>query len=329
MIISKTPFRISFFGGGTDYPGWYLEHGGRVISTTINKYCYITIRSIPAFFEYNYRLRYFATEEVLSIDEIKHPAIRETFKFLEIKQNLELVHFAEMPAQSGLGSSSTFTVGLLKALHAFKGEQIWGNRLLKEALHVEQRLIKENVGSQDQAAASFGGFNSIEFKKDSSIIVEPLTISKKRVKDLEDRLILVFTGFSRTASIIAHEQIKNIPSRTKELYKMLDLANDAQEILMDSERPLDDFGYLLNKQWQLKKTMSNLISNQAIDLLYKRAISAGAIGGKLLGAGSGGFMLLYVPLNNKAELLNKLDDCTIVDFNFESDGPRIIHYKPE
>ena len=168
MIISKTPFRISFFGGGTDYPGWYLEHGGRVISTTINKYCYITIRSIPAFFEYNYRLRYFATEEVLSIDEIKHPAIRETFKFLEIKQNLELVHFAEMPAQSGLGSSSTFTVGLLKALHAFKGEQIWGNRLLKEALHVEQRLIKENVGSQDQAAASFGGFNSIEFKKDSS-----------------------------------------------------------------------------------------------------------------------------------------------------------------
>ena len=159
--------------------------------------------------------------------------------------------------------------------------------------------------------------------------MEPLTISKKRVKDLEDRLILVFTGFSRTASIIAHEQIKNIPSRTKELYKMLDLANDAQEILMDSERPLDDFGYLLNKQWQLKKTMSNLISNQAIDLLYKRAISAGAIGGKLLGAGSGGFMLLYVPLNNKAELLNKLDDCTIVDFNFESDGPRIIHYKPE
>ena len=327
MIISKTPFRISFFGGGTDYPGWYNDNGGMVLSTTINKYCYITIRELPQFFDYNYRLRYFKTEEVNSINEIQHPSIRESVKFLGIKTQFELVHFAEMPAQSGLGSSSTFTVGLLNALHALNNNMVGRSQLMSEAIHIEQDLIKENVGSQDQAAAAYGGFNTYEFKTDGSIQATPMTIEKNRVDLLDENLLLFFTGFSRTASSIAGEQIKNISVKKKELRQMMELTKEAISILNNRNRTLDDLGRLLHEQWCVKKTLSNKITNSSIDDIYNTAISAGALGGKLLGAGSGGFMLLYVKPEEQENVKRALSKLLVVDFNFEREGSSIVHYR--
>ena len=326
MIISKTPFRISFFGGGTDYPAWYDKEGGLVLSTTINKYCYITIRELPNFFDYNYRLRYFKTEEVNSIDEIQHPSIRESTKFLGVEKKFELVHFAEMPAQSGLGSSSTFTVGLLHALHAINNNMVGRNRLMSEAIHVEQNLIKENVGSQDQAAAAYGGLNIFEFKTSGTVRAKPITIHKNRSIELDDNLLLFFTGFSRTASSIAGEQIRNISVKYNELRQMMELTKEANSILVNPARPLDDFGDLLNEQWRIKKTLSNRITNRAIDNIYEAAIAAGALGGKLLGAGSGGFMLLYVKPENQNKVKKVLSKLLFCDFNFECEGSSIVHY---
>ena len=327
MIISKTPFRISFFGGGTDYPAWYNKEGGIVLSTTINKYCYITIRELPKFFDYNYRLRYFITEEVNSIEEIQHPSIRESAKFLGIEKQFELVHFAEMPAQSGLGSSSTFTVGLLHALHAFNNNMVGRNQLMTEAIHVEQNLIKENVGSQDQAAAAYGSFNIFKFQSDGEVRAIPMVTENNRTKELDANLLLLFTGFSRTASSIAAEQIKNIPLKNNELHQMIELTNEAINTLTNPACPLDDFGRLLNEQWRLKKYMSNKITNHAIDDIYDTAMSAGALGGKLLGAGSGGFMLLYVKPEDQSKVKRALQKLLVIDFNFEHEGSSIIHYR--
>ena len=326
MIISKTPFRVSFFGGGTDYPAWYQNEGGAVLSTTINKYCYITIRPLPKFFDYNYRLRYFDTEEVQEVSEIKHPSIRETAKFLDISRPFELVHFAEMPAQSGLGSSSTFTVGLLNALHAFKGEMVPKTQLMYEAIDIEQNMIAENVGSQDQAAAAFGGFNLFSFKKDGNILHEPIIMPPQRFKELNKNLILIFTGFSRNASDIAKYQIENIRSRYFELNQMKELTDEAVSILSNKSRKLDDFGKLLDIQWKLKKEMSAHITNSTIDDIYQLAIDNGALGGKLLGAGSGGFMLLYVEPESQDKIKRVFKDFLIFDFSFDSEGSTIIHY---
>ena len=327
MIISKTPFRVSFFGGGTDYPAWYRKEGGAVLSTTIGKYCYITIRTLPKFFEYNYRLRYFNTEEVQKINEIKHPSIRETAKFLDISRPFELVHFAEMPAQSGLGSSSTFTVGLLNAFHAFKGEMVPKTQLMYEAIDIEQNLIPENVGSQDQAAAAHGGFNLFSFKKNGDILNEPIITAPANMTQLNKNLILVFTGFSRTASDIAKYQIANIRERYLELKKMSELTSEAVSILANKSQDIDDFGKLLDIQWTLKKELSSYVTNKTIDDIYQVAIDNGALGGKLLGAGSGGFMLLYVPPGMQNKIRSALKDFLIFDFNFENEGSTIIHYR--
>lgn len=323
MIITRTPFRISFFGGGTDYPIWYKENGGLVISTSIDKYCYITTRHLPPFFDYAYRIRYTKREEKNSIDEIEHPSVRECLKHVDFQGGIEMVHTSDLPAMSGLGSSSAFTVGFLHSLYGLSGESINKKRLAMEAIHVEQENIKENVGSQDQVAAAVGGFNSIAFDA-SGIHVSPVAISDGRLHDLESRLLLFFTGFSRNASEIAAEQIKNTPQKTSELSEIMSLTDQAKTIL-SSKTSLDDFGVLLDKSWQIKRSLSSKISTPRIDEVYNVARAAGALGGKLLGAGGGGFMIFYVPPEKHEAVKNRLKYLLNVPFRFENVGSQIIY----
>ncbi|MBF0584502.1 MAG: kinase, partial [Magnetococcales bacterium] len=294
MIISRTPFRISFFGGGTDYPVWYREQGGSVISVSINKYCLITLRALPPFFDYNYRIRCYLREETKTIDEIAHPSVRECLRFMQVDRGVEVVHSADLPARSGLGSSSSFTVGLLNALYAFMGKMPTKRELALNAIHVEQEQIKENVGSQDQTAAAFGGLNRIDFGGPQHILVRPIILHKDRIDQLCSHLMLFFTGFSRTASHIAAEQIKETLEKSRELKKMMALVEEAMSILLNGERSLDDFGRLLHDQWLIKRDITGLISNQKINDIYSAALRSGALGGKLLGAGGGGFILFFV-----------------------------------
>ena len=252
MIISRTPFRISFFGGGTDYPVWFEKYGGRVINATINKYCFVTARYLPPFFNYKNRIRYYQNEETQNIDEIRHPSVRECAKYLKIKKGLEIIHNADLPAQSGLGSSSTFTVGLLNALYALKNYMPTKRELALEAIHVEQNIIGENVGSQDQTAAAFGGLNKISFNASKDIDVEPIIISNERVSELQNNLMLFFTGFARSASKIAKKQIEVTPFKESELNAMLDICDEGLSRLTDSKQSLDKFGELLNDQWEIK-----------------------------------------------------------------------------
>ncbi len=326
MIISRTPFRISFFGGGTDYPVWYEEHGGISLNATINKYCFITARYLPPFFNYKHRIRYYKHEETRTIEEIKHPSVRESAKLLRIDRGLEIVHNADLPAQSGLGSSSTFTVGLLNALYALKNKMPTKRELALNAIKVEQELIKENVGSQDQTAAAFGGINQITFSKKDTIDVDPVLISTDRKNQLEENLMLFFTGFSRTASDIAKKQIDITPKKINELKLMTDLCNEGLSILKNSSIDLNSFGKLLNEQWKIKKTLTNKISNKNIDQIYDAGMNAGAIGGKLLGAGGGGFMLFYVPKKYQQNVKDNLKSKLFVPFRFEFTGSKIIYY---
>ena len=326
MIISRTPFRISFFGGGTDYPIWYEEHGGCVINATINKYCFITARYLPPFFKYKHRIRYYEHEETQTLDEIKHPSVRECAKFLKIDKGIEIVHNADLPAQSGLGSSSTFTVGLLNALHALKNYMPTKRELALEAIHVEQDLIGENVGSQDQTAATFGGLNRISFDGNKDIDVEPIIISNKRRNELEDNLLLFFTGFARTASEVARTQIEVTQKKEKELNMMMEICDKALECLIDTKESVDEFGKLLNDQWKIKRSLTKKITNKDIDSIYTVGIEAGALGGKLLGAGGGGFMLFYVPKENQKRVKDALKKKLCVPFRFENTGSKIIYY---
>jgi len=326
MIISRTPFRISFFGGGTDYPVWYRENGGRVISTSIDKYCYVTLRELPPFFKYKHLLRYFEREEVSTIDEIKHPSIRECLKYLDMKKNIELVHHADLPAQSGLGSSSTFTVGLLMAGYALNNQMRTKNQLAHDAIEIEQRRIGEAVGSQDQTAAAFGGFNRINFGGYRELEVTPLTISTEKMRNLEDHLMLFFTGFSRNASDIAQKQIEITSSKTKELDIMVELCIEAEELLVSSENGFLEWGELLNEQWKVKKSMTNLITNSKIDDMYEVGIRSGALGGKLLGAGGGGFILFLVPPEKHEQLKANLNNILHVPFRFDFSGSQIVYY---
>ena len=326
MIISRTPFRISFFGGGTDYPAWYRENGGRVISTTIDKYCYVTLRELPPFFKYKHRFRYFEREEVNTIDEIKHPSIRECLKYLDINKNIELVHHADLPAQSGLGSSSTFTVGLLMAGYALNDKMRTKSQLAHDAIEIEQRRIGEAVGSQDQTAAAFGGFNRINFGGYREVEVTPFTISNQKIINLQDHLMLFFTGFSRNASDIAQKQIEITSSKTKELNIMVELCKEAEELLISSENGFLEWGKLLNEQWKVKKSMTNLITNTKIDEMYAKGISAGALGGKLLGAGGGGFMVFLVPPEKHEQIKVSLNTILHVPFKFEFSGSQIVYY---
>jgi D-glycero-alpha-D-manno-heptose-7-phosphate kinase len=342
MVITKTPFRISFFGGGTDYPAWADEHGGAVLSTTINKYCYITCRYFPPFFPHNYQIRYTEQERVKTIDEIKHPSVRESLRFMAMNDGIEMQHNSDLPARSGLGSSSAFTVGFLHALHALQGKLISKQELASRAIHVEQDLIKENVGSQDQVAVAYGGLNKIEFGSPASassagewraggsekIRVTPVAIAHKMMEALEDHLMLFFTGFSRNASEIAAEQISNSKNKEKELHMMRAMVDEAVKILNGSVDHLKDFGKLLDESWQIKKGLSSQITNPHIDGMYASAREVGAIGGKILGAGGGGFMLIFAEPEAQQAIRTKLGEFLHVPFKFERIGSQIIHYDP-
>jgi len=329
MIISRTPFRISFFGGGTDYPSWYREHGGAVISASINKYCYINCRYLPPFFNYKYRIRYANTEDTKTVDEIVHPSVRECLRYLQIKEGVEIQHNADLPAMSGLGSSSTFTVGLLHTLYSLKGSIIHKQQLAMDAIHVEQNLIKENVGSQDQVSAAFGGLNKIVFGGSQEILVQPITISEHKLQVLQDHLLMVFTGFQRMASEIAGEQIKNIPRKKAEMTTMMELVEEALKILNKDADSIVDFGKLLHEQWMVKRSITDLISNSTIDDIYESGRKAGAVGGKLLGAGGGGFMLFFVHPEMRPKVKETFKNLLQIPIRFERLGSQIIFYAPE
>ena len=330
MIISRTPFRISFFGGGTDYPVWYKENGGAVISTSINKYCYISARFLPPFFPFKHRLRYYTTEEVNAVDEIKHPSIRECLRFVDLDNGIEVVHNADLPAQSGLGSSSTFTVGLLNALYGLKSYMPTKKELALNAIHIEQNMIKEAVGSQDQTSAAFGGLNRINFYGgQNEIEVQPIIFSKRRYSLLEKNLMLFYTGYTRNAFEIAGEQIKASPQKAKELNTMMELLDEAFSILYDENRDMNDFGRLLGRQWEIKRTITNKITTNDIDEIYKTGINAGALGGKLLGAGGGGFILFYAKPEAHEKIKQSLHQLTFVPFKFDNTGSQVIYHTHE
>ena len=328
MIISRTPFRVSFFGGGTDYPVWYRENGGAILGTTIDKYCYISLRYLPPFFEHKYRIVYSQAELVRSIDEIHHPAVRETLRYMGITDGMEIHHDGDLPARTGLGSSSSFTVGLVHALHALKGAMSSKMQLAKEAIHIEQEILKENVGSQDQLLAAFGGLNRIDFSGEHNFEIKRVIIKPSRLESLQNHLMLAFTGLSRIASGIAEEQIKQTPNKKRELTEMHQMVDEAINIL-SGDSDLVDFGKLLHQTWQLKRSLTDKISSPYTDFLYETALQAGATGGKLLGAGGGGFMLFFVKPELQPRVREALRDLLCVPLHFESTGSQIIFYEPE
>lgn len=329
MIITRTPLRISFFGGGTDYPIWYREHGGSVLATTIDKCCFVTCRWLPPFFDYHSRLSYSRIENVRANSEIWHPSAKGCLQFLEVEEGVEIHHIADLPARTGLGTSSAFTVGLLLGLYALKNQMRDKHALAADAIHIEQNLLHEAVGSQDQVSAAYGGFNRIDFLCDGCIDVKRMLIPPHRLTELEQHLALYFTGFSRTASEVATQQIRMTPSKKRELKAMLELVDEAEAILTDSSRSLDDFGRLLDEGWQLKRSLTDRITTPQIDEIYEAGRAAGALGGKLLGAGGGGFILFFVPPERRDELRSRLKKLLCVPFNFMNKGSHVVVYEPE
>jgi len=329
MIISRTPYRMSFFGGGTDYPDWFRKNGGAVLSTTIDKYCYITCRKLPPFFKHKHRVVYSKIEEVSLIDEIQHPAVRATLDWMNITDGLEIHHDGDLPARSGLGSSSSFCVGLVHALRALRGQMSNKDTLAQAAIHIEQNLLRETVGSQDQISAAFGGFNRIEFGKDDSFDVRPVIVTKGRKKELSDHLMLCFTGLSRFASEIAKSQVENMSAREKQLHLMRQMVDEALAILVDPAAPIERFGQMLHESWLHKRSLSSKVSNPEIDQLYDEAMSAGALGGKLLGAGGGGFMLFFARPDDQPRIRERLRNLVHVPFEFDDTGSRIVFYQPD
>jgi D-glycero-alpha-D-manno-heptose-7-phosphate kinase len=324
MIISRTPFRVSFFGGGTDYPGWYREHRGAVLSTTINKYCYITCRYLPPFHAFKFLVRYYRREEAQTVADIEHPSVRECLRAMEIANGVDIVHHADVPARSGLGSSSTFTVGLLHALYALKNEMPSKRQLAINAIRVEQDRIGENVGSQDQTAAAFGGLNRIDFGGTQEIAVTPMILPPERLDRLQQHIMLFFTGYARTADEVAKEQISRIKQNASGLKKMLELVDEAEATLREDR--LTDFGHLLHEQWMIKRGMSSRITTDVIDQMYQAGMKAGSIGGKLLGAGGGGFLLLFVPPERQPAVKEALNKLLYVPAHFEFLGSQIIYF---
>ncbi|MBY0430235.1 MAG: kinase [Rhodospirillales bacterium] len=328
MIISRTPFRISLFGGGTDYPAWYRQHGGAVLGTTINKYCYISLRALPPFFEHRHRFVYSRVECVNSLDEVQHPAIRAVLKEAGIDVGLEIHHDGDLPARSGLGSSSSFTVGLLCALRAFHGQMSSPHYLATEAIRIEQDVVAENVGSQDQVWAAYGGTNLIEFRQDGAITVSPIIMQPQRRQQLQSHMMLFFTGFSRIASEIAAKQIANMDKRRQQLRAMRGMVDEALEILQNGNRSIAEIGTLLHDGWMLKKELADNVSTGRIDEIYEAALAAGALGGKLLGAGGGGFMMLFVPPEAQQAVRERLAKLVEVSFAIGSMGSRVVVYEP-
>jgi D-glycero-alpha-D-manno-heptose-7-phosphate kinase len=329
MIISRTPFRLSLFGGGTDYPSWYTKHGGAVLATTIDKYCYLTCRYLPPFFEHRYRVVYSRVESCHRIDEIGHPVVREVLRYLNIEQGVEIHHDGDLPARSGMGSSSSFTVGLLHALHALKGEMRSREELAREAIHVERDLLQETVGCQDQVIAAFGGINHISFSPSGDFSVRPLTVPKPRVEALQSNLMLFYTGVERFASQVANSYVHDLnESKRRQLRLVRDLVEESIEIIQ-GDGDLEPLGALLHEAWDAKRSLSTQVSTDGIDALYETARRAGALGGKLVGAGGGGFMLLFVPPTRQRAVKEAIHPALHVPFQFQFSGSHIIFYDPE
>jgi D-glycero-alpha-D-manno-heptose-7-phosphate kinase len=328
MIISRTPFRISFFGGGTDYPAWYRQRGGAVLAATINKYCYLTCRYLPPFLEHRIRVVYSKIELCDKVDEIVHPSVRETLRYLKIDRGIEIHHGGDLPGRSGMGSSSSFTVGLLHGLYALKGCVIGKKQLAAESIHLEQNVLKETVGSQDQVCAAYGGVNKINFLQNGDFSVQPMTLSQERLEELNSHLMLFYTGIKRTASEVASSFVANMEERAALLTKVRDCVDQSCEIL-NGKNDLVAFGELLHEAWLAKRALSDKVSNAQVDGLYTEARAAGAFGGKLLGAGGGGFVLLFVPPAKQAKVRKQLNRLIHVPFKFEFSGSQIIFYDLE
>ena len=328
MIISKTPFRISFFGGGTDYPEWYHENGGSVLATTIDKYCYISCRHLPPFFEHKHRIVYSKIESVKTTEEIQHPVVRAVLSNLSITDGLEIHHDADLPARSGLGSSSSFTVGLINVLNALKGLQISKQDLAKQATYIEQEVLKETVGSQDQVLAAFGGFNRIDFHPDDSFNISPVIINKDLVGQLQSHMLLFFTGLSRFSSDIARDKVSNFTNRFQELTQIKEMVDEGMSILQNPSTPIMDLGKLMHESWKLKRSLSVKVSTPKIDEIYEAGIKAGATGGKILGAGGGGFILFFAEPKNHKKIRERLKSLVHVAFHFDDVGSKIVVYEP-
>ena len=327
MIITQTPFRMSFFGGGTDLQEFYEEHGGAVLSTTFDKYCYVNVRHLPHFFDYRNQVTYSRIERVSSVDEIQHPAVREAMKYLDMK-DIIVTYDADLPARTGLGTSSSFAVGMLNAFYALKGKYVSKKQLADDAIYLERTLCNEAGGLQDQIAASFGGLNRINFNA-SGYEVRPVIISPERKLCLNNNLMLFFTGFARFSAEIQEDTKQHIGDKTKQLLEMKSLVDDAEKVLTSKYEDIDEFGRLLDYTWKLKRQTGSRISTDAIDMLYERAIKAGAKGGKLLGAGGGGFLLFYVEPDKQISVRNELSELLEVPFKFDNSGTQVIYYSPE
>lgn len=327
MIITKTPFRMSFFGGGTDMEEFFRQYGGAVLSTTFDKYCYVNVRHLPRFFDYTTEISYSKTERVKSIEDIEHPAIRNAMKMLDMHE-IRLTYEADLPARSGLGTSSSFAVGMLNAFYALKGKYVDKKELADEAIYLERVLCAEAGGWQDQIAASFGGFNRINFSADGYEVL-PVIISPERKRRLNDNLLMFFTGFTRFSSDVQKANRQGYHDKTAELKEMLSLVDDAERVLTDKTTDLDDFGRLLDHTWKLKRQTGAAISTDSIDALYSKGIAAGALGGKLLGAGGGGFLVFYVQPEYRESVMKAMSNLLYIPFRFEDGGTRVIHYSPE
>lgn len=327
MIITRTPLRVSFFGGGTDYPAWFREHGGAVLATTIDKYLYLHCRYLPPFFDFRSRIVWSQIEQVQDAGEIVHPAIRGILQWLKITEGVEIHHHGDLPARTGLGSSSSFSVGLLHALHALRGELVSKRVLAEEAIYVEQQVLQENVGVQDQIQSAFGGLNRIDIRTDGSFEVSPLVVRAERLAGLQKHLLLLYTGLSRHASEIAAEQVSTIGSKTAELNAMRAMVDEGERILVGTGE-LRDFGRLLHESWKLKRALSSKIAPAFVNEIYDTALKAGAEGGKLLGAGGGGFMLIFVDPERRGAVVKALDKLLPVPFRFERSGTQIVLYEP-
>jgi D-glycero-alpha-D-manno-heptose-7-phosphate kinase len=325
MIITRTPFRISFFGGGTDYPGWYREHGGAVLATTIDKYCYLTVRHLPPFFEHRIRVVYSRIESCNHFEEIQHPAVRETLRFLGVDRGVEIHHDGDLPARSGMGTSSSFTVGLLHALHALNGHMPSKQQLARESLKLEQDILRETVGSQDQVNAAYGGFNHILFHPSEEISVRPVILPNARLHDLMSHLMLFYTGIKRTANQVASAYVPNLDQKRRQLRILRDMVDEALSILCGNGS-LADFGALLHESWLAKRAVSDHISCAEIDRLYDSVRAAGALGGKITGAGGGGFLLLFVPPACQAAVRETLSHLLHVPFRFENAGSQVVFF---
>ena len=327
MIITKTPFRMSFFGGGTDMESFFKDNGGAVLSTTFDKYCYVNVRHLPRFFDYSTELSYSRTERVTAVEQIQHPAIRNAMKMLDMHE-IRLTYEADLPARSGLGTSSSFAVGMLNAFYALKGKYADKKRLADEAIYLERELCQEEGGWQDQIAASFGGFNRINFNAEGYEVL-PVIISPERKKQLNQNLMMYFTGFTRFSSEIQKANAAGREDKTAQLKEMLSMVDEAEKILTDKEASLDEFGRMLDYTWKLKRQTGAAVSTNSIDALYAVGMKAGALGGKLLGAGGGGFLIFYVQPDKQEAVRKAMKDLMHIPFAFEDGGTRVIHYTPE